>query len=247
MAGRIPPGSFSAIVPAWQEAGRIGATVRALQRLEPVGEVVVVDDGSRDGTAAEAQAAGARVVRLPGRRGKGVALLAGAGAARHRYLLLCDADLGDSAAGLAPLMGAVAGGGADLAIALPVRGGGAGLGLVRALAAAGVGWLGGCRLKAPLSGQRALVADLAQPLLAGPPCGFGAEVRMDVRALRMGLRVVEVPLAFDHRYSGWSLWGVLHRGRQMWDVARTLASLAREGTGAHRPGGGDEGHGGPTG
>lgn len=64
-----------AVVPAYQEEGRIGAVVRALQ--PQVGAVIVVDDGSRDRTAGEAAAAGAIVVRLPINRGQGASLKTG--------------------------------------------------------------------------------------------------------------------------------------------------------------------------
>lgn len=60
------------IIPAFQEAARIGAVVRAV--CEQALEVVVVDDGSPDATAAEAVAAGALVLRHPVNRGKGAAL-----------------------------------------------------------------------------------------------------------------------------------------------------------------------------
>jgi glycosyltransferase involved in cell wall biosynthesis len=82
MAGRQDAGPLGqdrsavlAIVPAHNEAGRIGAVVRAVaaQGLP----LLVVDDGSSDGTGAEAAAAGARVLRLEPNRGKGAALKAG--------------------------------------------------------------------------------------------------------------------------------------------------------------------------
>ena len=224
-------------MPAWQEAQHIGPTVAALRRLEGVREVVVVDDGSRDGTADRAREAGARVVVLPRRTGKGTALREGVRAAKEACLLLCDADLGESASALSRLCEAVASGQAELAIGVVPYGTGAGLGLVRGLAAAGVRWLGGSRLRAPLSGQRALVSRVAGLLLEGPPCGFGVEVRMDVRALRMGLRVVEVEVPVRHRPSRWDLKGVAHRGRQLWDVAWTLAQLAEEGCRGTQAGG----------
>jgi len=63
------------LLPAYQEGGRIGATVKAVLPFCP--DVVVVDDGSSDGTAAEARAAGAIVVPHERNMGKGVALKTG--------------------------------------------------------------------------------------------------------------------------------------------------------------------------
>ena len=92
-----PPGErrLSVVVPAYREEDRIGDTVsRVLAALEGLdAEVVVVDDGSPDGTAAAAEAAGARVVRLDPNRGKGAAVRAGMLASRGRTVLFTDADL----------------------------------------------------------------------------------------------------------------------------------------------------------
>jgi putative flippase GtrA len=97
-----PPGDLrlSVVVPAYGEADRIGGTVRrlgeALEDIRGAGgcEVVVVDDGSSDGTADAALAAGAdQVVVQPRNRGKGAAVRAGVMAARGRTIAFTDADL----------------------------------------------------------------------------------------------------------------------------------------------------------
>ena len=67
---RRPVADLTILVAARDEEERIGQTVRALASSFPGAEIVVADDGSRDGTAGAAEQAGARVVRLP-RRGKG--------------------------------------------------------------------------------------------------------------------------------------------------------------------------------
>jgi glycosyltransferase involved in cell wall biosynthesis len=66
-----------AIVPAYNEAGAIAATVEAIQRAAPEFEVLVVDDGSADDTAERARSAGAKVVRLPFNLGIGGAVQSG--------------------------------------------------------------------------------------------------------------------------------------------------------------------------
>ena len=71
------------LVAARDEEERIGETVAALRDAFPGAPIVVADDGSRDRTAAVAEAAGARVVRLD-RRGKGQALTLAERAARAR-------------------------------------------------------------------------------------------------------------------------------------------------------------------
>lgn len=81
------------IVPAYREERQIAAVVRGIRAH--VADVIVIDDGSPDRTAAEAEAAGARVLRHERNRGKGVALNTGFAYARERqfdYLITLDAD-----------------------------------------------------------------------------------------------------------------------------------------------------------
>ena len=88
----MPDGVF-VIVPAYDERDAIGDVVRALRRL-PV-RVVVVDDGSNDGTDDAARAAGASVVRHPLNRGQGAAIQTGFDvclAAAAEVLVTFDAD-----------------------------------------------------------------------------------------------------------------------------------------------------------
>ncbi|HSL84060.1 MAG TPA: dolichyl-phosphate beta-glucosyltransferase [Thermoanaerobaculia bacterium] len=91
---------LSVVVPAYNEARRLGSTLdRVVEYLESrrvSHEVLVVDDGSTDGTAALVEAhpgAGVRLVRQPENRGKGAALRRGVAESRGRRVLLCDADL----------------------------------------------------------------------------------------------------------------------------------------------------------
>lgn len=65
------------LLPAFNEEPSVGAVVRACRPALPFSEVLVVDDGSSDGTAAAARAAGARVLRLPCNLGVGPAVQAG--------------------------------------------------------------------------------------------------------------------------------------------------------------------------
>ena len=66
------------VIPAYNEADRVGATVTAARALPGVDVVVVVDDGSRDATAGVAREAGARVLRYAGNHGKAMAMMVGA-------------------------------------------------------------------------------------------------------------------------------------------------------------------------
>jgi len=82
-----------AIVPAYNEAVAIGATVGAIRRLAPDFDVLVVDDGSADTTAERARAAGARVLRLPFNLGIGAAVQSGyVYAEEHGYQVAVQVD-----------------------------------------------------------------------------------------------------------------------------------------------------------
>ena len=89
---------LSVVVPAYCEATRIAATVATLHTELATAdrrvEVIVVDDGSTDDTAARARSAGAdQVLQLPSNRGKGAAVRAGMLAASGRVRCFVDADL----------------------------------------------------------------------------------------------------------------------------------------------------------
>jgi hypothetical protein len=219
-----------AVIPARDEAATIAATVGAVRSLPEVSAVLVVDDASSDATSAEAERAGALVLRLPRNLGKGAALEAGLEAASDAdAVVLLDADLGESAAEAAALIAPVLAGEADMTVGvLPRPAGSGGFGLVKGLARLGIEGLGGgFEASAPLSGQRAL-SRAAVEAVRPVAFGYGAEVTMTVRALRAGLTVAEVPVAMSHRITGRDLAGFAHRGRQFAHVAAALAALSRE-------------------
>jgi hypothetical protein len=204
------------LVAARDEEHTIGATVAALKERFPTAELVVADDGSRDGTAAEAERAGARVVRLA-RRGKGQALTLAEKEAPAGDLLLADADLvGD----LTPLVEADG----QLAVAVFAERRGGGFGIAKAVARELIRACAGVSAREPLSGQRHLSSEAREecfPLAAG----YGCEVRMTVDAARAGLRVSEVELPLAHRETGRDLRGFAHRGRQLLDAVLACGPL----------------------
>src|SRR5918996_1952974 len=222
-----------AIIPAYEEAERVAATIAGLRRIEHVHNVLVVDDGSSDETSAAAFRAGATCVSLGRNRGKGGALNAGIATVRGYVLsgrwpmpdavLLADADLGATAEVLERLLGPVLAGEADLAIAdLPPQPGAGGFGLVKRLATWGLRLNGAHDLREPLSGQRA-ISWAALPSLTPFAGGFGVDVQMTLDALAGGLTIVEITLPLSHAVTGKGLAGSLHRGTQAAAVARTIA------------------------
>jgi len=82
----------SVVIPAYNEAVSIRSVVSELRAAGPWLEIVVVDDGSTDATAAEAGAAGARVIRHPYNKGNGAAVKTGIRNAAGPLVLIMDAD-----------------------------------------------------------------------------------------------------------------------------------------------------------
>ena len=225
------------VIPAYNEADRVGATVAAARALPGVDVVVVVDDGSRDATAAAAREAGARTLRYARNHGKGMAMMVGARevaeldrrrpAGGPRHLLFLDADLGVTAACAGPLIGPVAAGEADMTIAVfASRVKLAGHGFVVRLAGSGIRRATGWTPAQPLNGQRCLTRaafEAACPLARG----FGVETAMTIDLRRKGMRIVEVEVEMAHRATGSDLPSQLHRARQLVDVGLALATRLR--------------------
>lgn len=225
-----PSASISVLIPAYNEADRIARTVRAALALPCVAEVIVISDGSRDATVqAASQAGAAQVINLPVNQGKAAALDAGLAAASAPYILMLDADLGDSAALAAPLIEPVLSGNCDMTVAvfpeLTRPGKGGGMGLALRLARFGLKVLTGQRFIAPLSGQRALRREIVESM-GGFGQGFGVETRLSGWAGAGGWRVQEIPLEMSHRRTGKNAAGFLHRGRQLFHIMRALCWLA---------------------
>jgi len=220
-----------ALIPAFNESQRIAATVRATLKVDAIDEVIVIDDGSSDDTAEQAQAAGATVISLSANHGKGGALQVGVASLddRVRFVAFLDGDLQGTASQVVRLLDPVVRGTVDMAIAsFPRPEGKAGFGLVMGLARFGIRTLGGTfDALAPLSGQRVLnkrALEAVTPLASG----YGVEVALTVRALRNRLKVVEVPTTMRHAATGRDLKGFMHRGRQFVHVAQTLIRLSFE-------------------
>jgi hypothetical protein len=234
MSAGSASGEVAVVIPARNEADRVQATVTAALGLPAVALVLVVDDGSKDATAAAARRAGAIVTRHARNRGKGAALETGAEAVRlldqreqrdrPRHLLFLDADLGGTAAGAGPLIEPVVAGTADMTIAVfatMVKLGGHGL--VVGLSGAGIRRATGWQPAQPLNGQRCLTRaafEAARPLARG----WGVETALSIDLLRKGLRVTEVQVELAHRATGTGVRAQLHRAHQLTDVARALAT-----------------------
>jgi len=221
---------ISVIIPCLNEAEPIGDVVREVLR-EDVAEVIVVDNGSTDETAAMAQAAGARVVSEP-MRGYGRACAAGVAAARFPLLCFLDGDGSDVPGFIPALVAPVAGGQADFVMGSRLRGlrEPGSLTPQQVLAAR----LAGLLLRqtygvafTDMSPMRVIRADTLAGLgMAEMTYGWNLEMQMRVAAA--GLRCQEI--AVDHRcrrggeskVSGNLVAGV----KASWKISTTFLRLA---------------------
>lgn len=227
---RLP---VAVIIPAYNEAERITATVQAALAIAGVERVVVVDDGSTDDTAKIAKRAGAEVISKPHKRGKGAAMGSGVAYLRKSaqpgadYLLLfVDGDLGASASACEVLIEPVASGRCSMSIAVPPAFKGAGghgfvLGTARKAISEATGW----EPQAPLSGQRCMNSFVFEACKNQLSRGWGVETWLSVKALEAGFTVLEVPCSITHRVSVNNLAGRLHRLEQFRQVRKTTRKL----------------------
>jgi glycosyltransferase involved in cell wall biosynthesis len=230
----VPP-SILVLIPAFNEAQRVGAVVEGVRRQVPEAAVLVVDDGSRDETAAVARSAGADVVRHPFNLGYGSALQTGYHyARRHGFarLVQLDADGQHDPSSVPRLLEALDRG-SDVVVGsryLPRRDGTArpprtslarrfGSWLFARLVTA---WTG-VRITDPTSGFQAMSARaLEQLVLDNFPEDY-PDADVLITLSRAGMRLCEMPVDMHERKGGVSM----HRGgRVAYYVYKMFLTLA---------------------
>jgi glycosyltransferase involved in cell wall biosynthesis len=198
------------IIPAWNESQALPAVLEDLRRHVPSYDILVVDDGSTDGTAAVAESEGAVVARLPFNLGIGGALRTG-----FRYALHCgyeravqfDADGQHEAAEISGLIRALDGG-ADMVIGGRFAGEeisydvGRVRGSAMRLLRVGVAVLSGRRYSDTSSGFRAFSAPVLELFARTYPAEYMDSVEALLLACYAGFDVVEVPANMRHRQAG---------------------------------------------
>jgi glycosyltransferase involved in cell wall biosynthesis len=200
------PSGVSVIIPALNEAESIGAVVREMP-WNLIRECIVVDNGSTDATAAEALAAGAKVIEQP-QRGYGRACRAGASAAdaQSGILVFMDGDGSDNPSGMSQLLEPIVTGECDFVIGSRLRGEREPGSLLASQIFAG--WLAGILLKllyrvsyTDMGPFRAITREaLARLHMSEETYGWNLEMQM--RAAQCGLRIREIPVSYRKRAGG---------------------------------------------
>jgi len=200
----------AAIIPAYNEESRIAAVLRTLTDAAAVDEVIVVNDGSTDGTAQAAQAIpGVQVVTLPRNKGKGGAMREGATRTQADVLLFFDADL----IGLTPrhvqdLLAPVCSGEATMSMGI-FKGGRL--------------WTDMAQFFAPaITGQRAIRRDVFLHIPDLEAVGYGIELAINDYVHRQGLVRRDITLRgvthpMKEEKLGWAR-GAASRSRMYWQM-----------------------------
>lgn len=197
--------SVSVVIPALNEAESIGSVVRSMP-WDQIAECIVVDNGSTDATAETARAAGARVVNSP--RGYGAACAAGARAAlaASDVLVFLDGDGSDDVSAMHQLLGPIESGDADFVIGSRMRGKAepGSLNGAQVFAAKLIGTfvktLYGFRYT-DMGPFRAIRRECLEAMRMREMT-YGWNLEMQIKALKMGLRVVEIPVDSRRRIGG---------------------------------------------
>lgn len=219
------------LIPAYNEEDRIEETLHAIKDLDCIDRIIVLDDGSTDGTYSLVSKLGVEIYRFDSNRGKGEALKYGINKVidHSDIIVFLDGDIGKTAREVERLILPVSEGRADVTIAkFPSAKKKGGFGLVKNLAKYGVKMLTGKTVHTALSGQRAFRAEVLQKLKSFPP-NYGIEVGMIIDILKMDYRVKEVEVHMTHRETGRDLKGFIHRGKQFYQILCTLTKKQREG------------------
>jgi len=222
---------FAVVIPAYQEAATIGAIVAGCRAAAGVLEVIVVDDGSADATAEQAQLAGARVLRNPENQGKGASLARGLAAAMALdadWVVTLDGDGQHRAVDL-PLLFACARANPDCIVIGSRRRDGHGAPRARYVAKRvadfWVSLASGHAVDDSQSGFRVYPTALLRRLGGGAGMAkrFAFESEMLIEAGRIGVATIAVPIP--------SIYGALQRHshfRPVVDITRIVFMVARK-------------------
>jgi dolichol-phosphate mannosyltransferase len=214
-AGVRPAPELTIVVPTFNEKANIPLLVERLAQLLTAcdWEVIFVDDNSPDGTATAARAIGetdsrVRCIRRIGRRGLAGACLEGMLASQARYVAVMDADLQHDEGLLVPMLEALRGGRADVAVASRYLYGGSAVGLSKKRSRVSRGsnalvrLLLGIDLTDPMSGHF-MIGREALETIAPSLSTQGFKILLDILATARGsLRTIELPSTFRERQHG---------------------------------------------
>ncbi len=202
----------SVIVPAHNEAPRIAHVLRALAKSKKVNQVIVVDDGSRDGTTAAAKRVpGVLVMSLPDNLGKTSAIYMGLACVKHECILFIDADLvGLETSHISSILDPVLKKECDMSVGI-FKGGKVGTDLAQVIAPG-------------LSGQRAILSRKIKDFPFHEVSGYGFETALNNFAETNSWKVKKIDLfgvgqVTKEKKHGFIV-GIIKRLKMYWEVVK---------------------------
>ncbi len=191
---------ISIVLPAKNEAEGLARTLPRLRQQLPAAEIILVDDGSTDDTAAVARAHGAKVLSSPYSMGNGAAIKRGARAATGEVIIFMDADGQHDPAHIPTLLDKLAEG-YDMVVGARDASGQASKhrGLANAFYNKLASWMTGHRIDDLTSGFRAVRADKFREFLHLLPNGFSYPTTCTMAFFRSAYPVAYVPIPVHKR------------------------------------------------
>ncbi len=216
---------ISVIIPAFNEAQSIGAIVLKIRALYPEFEVIVIDDGSKDGTAATALAAGAKVYSHPYNIGNGAAVKSGIRAANGDILVFMDGDGQHNPATIETMTSFFPE--YDMVVGARVDGGQASVG--RAIGNKAYNWLASYvanfKVEDLTSGFRAVKGDIARGFIHMLPNTYSYPSTLTLGALRSGRSLKFIPIKTHKRTTGKSNIKMFQDGIRFFMIITRIATF----------------------
>lgn len=215
----------SIIIPAYNEAGVIGDVVSKTKTLYPDFEIIVIDDGSSDETAAIAGEAGAAVYRHPYNIGNGAAIKSGIRVASGEFLVFMDGDNQHAPEDIATLLKYLP----DFDMVVGARSKADQASLGRALGNMVYNWLASYVAKFSIkdltSGFRAIKSDIARSFLYLLPNTYSYPTTLTLGVLRSGRSVKYLPIKIHQRKKGSSNISMVNDGVRFFMIITRICTL----------------------
>ena len=215
----------SILIPAYDEEETIGDVVTKIKTLYPDYEIIVVNDGSTDDTAAVAKAAGALVYSHPRNIGNGAAVKSGIRFASGKILVFMDGDGQHEPKGIATLLKYIP----EFEMVVGARPKGYQASWGRGLANKIYNWLASYVAKFPVqdltSGFRAVKSEIARNFLYLLPNTYSYPTTITLSVLRSGRSVKYVPINTQRRKKGKSKIKVFRDGIRFFLIIAKICTL----------------------